>query len=139
LNAVLLEWMERLQKCVQVDGKYVGWAQRAQYIEIDFNREIRLWYTWHEIPYTSPHWKVRKQLSASSSGSSIWWSRPWFPTICGALLDRLDFDMVSTQSVCPALRGGCTSTKSGVHFTLANWLFPGETTREKKKYTIWMG
>jgi hypothetical protein len=24
LNAVLLEWMERLQKCVQVDGKYVG-------------------------------------------------------------------------------------------------------------------
>jgi sugar-specific transcriptional regulator TrmB len=24
LNAVLLEWMERLQKCVQVDGEYVG-------------------------------------------------------------------------------------------------------------------
>jgi hypothetical protein len=24
LNAVFLEWMERLQKCVQVDGKYVG-------------------------------------------------------------------------------------------------------------------
>jgi hypothetical protein len=23
LNAVFLEWMERLQKCVQVDGKYV--------------------------------------------------------------------------------------------------------------------
>jgi hypothetical protein len=24
LNAVSLEWMERLQKCVQVDGEYVG-------------------------------------------------------------------------------------------------------------------
>jgi hypothetical protein len=24
LNAVFLEWMERLQKCVQVDGKYIG-------------------------------------------------------------------------------------------------------------------
>jgi hypothetical protein len=24
LNAVCLEWMERLQKCVQVDGEYVG-------------------------------------------------------------------------------------------------------------------
>jgi hypothetical protein len=24
LNAAFLEWMERLQKCVQVDGKYVG-------------------------------------------------------------------------------------------------------------------
>jgi hypothetical protein len=24
LNAVFLEWMERLQKCVQVDGEYVG-------------------------------------------------------------------------------------------------------------------
>jgi hypothetical protein len=24
LNAVFLEWMERLQKCVQVDDKYVG-------------------------------------------------------------------------------------------------------------------
>jgi hypothetical protein len=24
LNAVFLEWMERLQKCMQVDGKYVG-------------------------------------------------------------------------------------------------------------------
>jgi hypothetical protein len=23
LNAVFLEWMERLQKCVQVDGEYV--------------------------------------------------------------------------------------------------------------------
>jgi hypothetical protein len=23
LNAIFLEWMERLQKCVQVDGKYV--------------------------------------------------------------------------------------------------------------------
>jgi hypothetical protein len=23
-NAVFLEWMERLQKCVQVDGQYVG-------------------------------------------------------------------------------------------------------------------
>jgi hypothetical protein len=24
LNAFFLEWMERLQKCMQVDGKYVG-------------------------------------------------------------------------------------------------------------------
>jgi hypothetical protein len=24
LNAVSLEWMERLQKCAQVDGEYVG-------------------------------------------------------------------------------------------------------------------
>jgi histone-lysine N-methyltransferase SETMAR len=24
LDAVFLEWMERLQKCVQVDGEYVG-------------------------------------------------------------------------------------------------------------------
>jgi hypothetical protein len=24
LNAVFLEWTERLQKCVQVDGEYVG-------------------------------------------------------------------------------------------------------------------
>jgi hypothetical protein len=24
LNAVFREWMERLQKCVQVDGEYVG-------------------------------------------------------------------------------------------------------------------
>jgi hypothetical protein len=24
LNAVFLEWMERLQKCVRVDGEYVG-------------------------------------------------------------------------------------------------------------------
>jgi hypothetical protein len=34
--------MERLQKCVQVDSEYVGWAKTAQYIEINFNREIRL-------------------------------------------------------------------------------------------------
>jgi hypothetical protein len=45
LNAVFFEWMELLQKCVQVDGEYVGWAKRTQYIEIDFNREIRLCYT----------------------------------------------------------------------------------------------
>jgi hypothetical protein len=24
LNAVFLEWMERLQKCVQADGEYAG-------------------------------------------------------------------------------------------------------------------
>jgi hypothetical protein len=29
LNAVFLEWMERLQKCVQVNGEYVGWAKRT--------------------------------------------------------------------------------------------------------------
>jgi hypothetical protein len=28
LNAVFLERIERLQKCVQVDGEYVGWAKR---------------------------------------------------------------------------------------------------------------
>jgi hypothetical protein len=38
MNAVWVEWMERLQKCVQVDGEYVGCAKRMQYIEIDFNR-----------------------------------------------------------------------------------------------------
>jgi hypothetical protein len=45
LNAVFLEWMERLQNCVQVDGEYVGRAKRTQNIEIDFNHEIRLCYT----------------------------------------------------------------------------------------------
>jgi hypothetical protein len=45
LNAVFLEWMERLEKCMQVDGEYVRWAKRTQSIEIDFNREIRLCYT----------------------------------------------------------------------------------------------
>jgi hypothetical protein len=45
LTAVFLEWMERLQKCVQADGEYVGRAKRTQYIEIDFNGEIRLCYT----------------------------------------------------------------------------------------------
>jgi hypothetical protein len=43
--------MERLQKCVQVDGEYVGWAKRTQYIEIDFHREIRLCYPWHGTAY----------------------------------------------------------------------------------------
>jgi hypothetical protein len=42
LNAVFLEWMERLQKCIQVDSEYVGQAKRTQYIEINFNHEIRL-------------------------------------------------------------------------------------------------
>jgi hypothetical protein len=45
LNAVFLEWMERLQKCVHVDGEYVGCVKRTQYIKIDFNREMRLCYT----------------------------------------------------------------------------------------------
>jgi hypothetical protein len=36
--------MVRLQKCVQVDGEHVGYAERTQYIEIDFGREIRLCY-----------------------------------------------------------------------------------------------
>jgi hypothetical protein len=45
LNAVFLEWMELLQKCMQVDGEYVGRAKRTQYIEIDFNRETHLCYT----------------------------------------------------------------------------------------------
>jgi hypothetical protein len=45
LNTVFLEWVERLQKCVQVDGEYVGWAKRTQYIENDFNCEIGLCYT----------------------------------------------------------------------------------------------
>jgi hypothetical protein len=42
LNAVFLEWMERLQKYVQVDSEYVGRAKGTQYIEIDLNPEIRL-------------------------------------------------------------------------------------------------
>jgi hypothetical protein len=45
LNAVCLEWIERLQKCVQANGEYVGRAKRTQYIEIDFNCKIRLCYT----------------------------------------------------------------------------------------------
>jgi hypothetical protein len=45
--------MERLQKCVQVDSEYVGWAKRTQYIEIDFNCEIRLCSTWRGTPYIS--------------------------------------------------------------------------------------
>jgi hypothetical protein len=53
LNAVFLEWIERLQKCVQVDDEYVGWTKRTQYIEIDFDCEIRLCCTWRGTPYTS--------------------------------------------------------------------------------------
>jgi hypothetical protein len=45
LNAVFLEWLERLQKCVQVDSEHVGLTKRTKYIEIDFNYEIRLYYT----------------------------------------------------------------------------------------------
>jgi cbb3-type cytochrome oxidase subunit 1 len=45
LDTVFLEWMEQLQKCVQVNGEQVGWAKGTEYIEIDFNREIRLCYT----------------------------------------------------------------------------------------------
>jgi hypothetical protein len=45
--------MERLQKCMQADGEYVRWAKRTQYIEIDFNHEIRLCYTWRGTPYTT--------------------------------------------------------------------------------------
>jgi hypothetical protein len=55
LNAVFLERMERLQKHVQVDGEYVRWAKRTQYIEIDCNREIRLCYTWRGRPYIFLH------------------------------------------------------------------------------------
>jgi hypothetical protein len=44
-------WMERLQKCVQVNGEYIEWAKRTQYFEIDFNCEIRLCYTWRGAPY----------------------------------------------------------------------------------------
>jgi hypothetical protein len=43
--------MERLQKSVQVDGEYVKWAKRTQYIEIDFNGEIRLCYARRGTPY----------------------------------------------------------------------------------------
>jgi hypothetical protein len=42
LNSVFLEWMEQLQKCVQVDGEDAGRAKTTQYIDIDLNREIRL-------------------------------------------------------------------------------------------------
>jgi hypothetical protein len=51
LNAVFLEWMEQLQRYVQVDSEYVGWAKRTQYIEIDFNREIPLCDTCRGTPY----------------------------------------------------------------------------------------
>jgi hypothetical protein len=40
-----------IAKCGQVDGEYVWWAKRTQYIEIDCNREIRLCYTWRGKPY----------------------------------------------------------------------------------------
>jgi hypothetical protein len=50
--AVFLEWMERLQKCVQADGEYVGWAKRTQYIGIDFNHEVLLCCTWRETPHS---------------------------------------------------------------------------------------
>jgi hypothetical protein len=53
LNAVFLEWMERLQKYMQVDGEYVGWAKRTQYIEIDFSYESRLCYAWRGTLYIS--------------------------------------------------------------------------------------
>jgi hypothetical protein len=35
---------------LQVDGEYVGWAKRTQYIKFDFSREIRLYYTWRGTP-----------------------------------------------------------------------------------------
>jgi hypothetical protein len=44
--------MEGLQKCVQAEWEYVGWTKRTQYIEIDFNCEIHLCYTWRHTPYT---------------------------------------------------------------------------------------
>jgi hypothetical protein len=34
LNAVFLEWMKRLQKCVQVDGEYVGWAKKCNILKL---------------------------------------------------------------------------------------------------------
>jgi hypothetical protein len=52
LNAVLLEWMEQLQNCVQVECEYVGWAKRTLYSESLVIHEIRLCYTWRGIPYT---------------------------------------------------------------------------------------
>jgi hypothetical protein len=56
--------MERLQKCVHVDGEYVGWAKRTQYIEIDFTREIHLCYTWRGTPYNI--WYITNMFSNSS-------------------------------------------------------------------------
>jgi hypothetical protein len=56
LNTVFLEWMKRLQNCLQVDGEYVGWAKRTQYIEIGFNREIHLGYTWRGTPCIQGWW-----------------------------------------------------------------------------------
>jgi hypothetical protein len=45
LNAIFPEWIELLQQCVQGDSEYAGWAKRTEYIKIEFNREIRLYYT----------------------------------------------------------------------------------------------
>jgi hypothetical protein len=45
-----------IAKYVQVDGEYVGWAKRTQYIKIDFHREICLCYTWRGTPYIFPYW-----------------------------------------------------------------------------------
>jgi hypothetical protein len=72
LNTVFLEWMERLQKCVQVDSEYVGWAKRTEYIEIDFNREIRLCYTWRGTPYRCGIWETDLSSDESFCSGLIW-------------------------------------------------------------------
>jgi hypothetical protein len=71
LNTVFLKWMGQLQKCVQVDGEYVEWAKRTQYIEIDFNREICLCYTWRRTPYISSLFLSCSQTDSSLSPASF--------------------------------------------------------------------
>jgi hypothetical protein len=34
LNAVFLEWMKRLQKCMQVDGEYAGCAKERNILKL---------------------------------------------------------------------------------------------------------
>jgi hypothetical protein len=69
LNTVFLEWMKRLQQCVQVDCEYVGWAKRTQYIENDCNCEDRLCYTWRGTPYNSL--SIDTSFEASSVQSAV--------------------------------------------------------------------
>jgi hypothetical protein len=38
LNTVFLKWMQRLQKCIDSDGEYVGWPKQTPNIRSCFIR-----------------------------------------------------------------------------------------------------
>jgi hypothetical protein len=44
------------------DGEYVGWAKRTQCIEIDFNYEIRMCYTWRGTPSMNENEKSEQTI-----------------------------------------------------------------------------